>query len=140
MFRSSTGLRAPFALLLGCALLLRVLIPAGWMPAAGGGLRIELCADGGAMAGFEREAQRRFDQAVAGAAGHAGKSERSDDPRKDQPCAFSGLALAWTQPEAFGLLSPAPPPAAAPVPALVAAVGRGLAAPPPPSTGPPAFS
>lgn len=140
-FRSSTGLRAPFALLLGCALLLRVLVPAGWMPAAGGGFGIEMCADGGAVAGFAREAQRRFDQAVAGAAGHEGSGgERSDDPHKDQPCAFSGLALAWTQPDAFGLLPPAPAPATTPAPAPIASVGRGLAAPPPPSTGPPAFS
>ena len=139
MVRSSTGLSAPFALLLGCALLLRVLVPAGWMPAAGGGLRIALCADGGAMAGFAREAQLRFDQAVAGAAGHR-SGDRGDDPRKDQPCAFSGLALAWTQPDAFGLLPPAPAPATTPIRALVASVGQGLAAPPPPSTGPPAFA
>jgi hypothetical protein len=137
-FRSSPGLSAPFALLLGCALLLRVLVPAGWMPLPGGGFRIALCADGGAVAGFAREAQHRFDQAAAGAAGH--RSDRSDDPRKDQPCAFSGLALAWTQPDAFGLLPPAPAPAVPPLPARVASVGQGLAAPPPPSTGPPAFA
>ncbi len=138
--RRSTASRAPFALLLVCALLLRALIPAGWMPSADGGFRIELCADTGPDAAFEQAARQRFEQAVAGAAGHAGDDERGGDPRKDQPCAFAGLALAWTQPDAFALPAPPPAPAAAPAPALLAAIGQGLAAPPPPSTGPPALS
>jgi hypothetical protein len=134
----------PVGLLLGCALLMRVLVPAGWMPAAGQGLGIQICADGmdgAAAARFAADAQHRFDRALAGSAAGHDRDDGGDHRDKSQPCAFAGLALPWTGSEAPVLAAPLPPepvfalPAAAP-----ASIGRGLAAPPPPATGPPALS
>lgn len=122
-------------LLVASALLLRALVPAGWMPAPG--LAIQVCADGSSgvtAQGFAAEAQRVFDAALAG---HEGDRD-ADRPGKDQPCAFAGLAMAWTGadtpelPEPLLFLMDVVPAA----PAYVA-IGQGLAAPPPPATGPP---
>lgn len=128
-----TRLRAPLVLLLGCALLLRALIPAGWMPTQNG---VQLCIDyaDGAGARFQQEAQRLLDTALAGTAGH----KRGDESRRDLPCAFAGLAIADVPPAGIELAHVSLPAAPAPAPLLSAAIGRGLAAPPPPSTGPPA--
>lgn len=135
---------AQIVLLLGCALILRALVPAGWMPAAGHGFAIEICADGanGAEAlRFAEVARRQFQERLGPAAPHQrdGSGEQ-DHAGKDQPCTFAGLAMPWTGTEAPVINLPA---LAAPVlrsaPAAVA-IGRGLAAPPPPSTGPPLFA
>lgn len=131
---------SPVGLLLACALLLRALIPAGWMPAAGQGLTIEICADGagGADPAFAAAAQRQFREALGPAADRQGDGHGADHPGKSEPCAFAGLAFAWTGAGEGPML---PPPAAEdPAPRAVpqaVSVGRGLAAPPPPSTGPP---
>ncbi len=66
------------------------------------------------------------------------KAPVKHDGANDHPCAFAGLAQAFAaaDPVALPITLPAPvidPPL---VPASVA-VGRGLAAPPPPQTGPP---
>ncbi|WP_129791270.1 hypothetical protein [Sphingosinicella sp. CPCC 101087] len=127
----------PLLLLIGCALLLRGLIPAGWMPASSGdGFVLELCSGrmpGGAPEEL-RAARELLDAALAGAAEHRDKDEGS---AKDQPCTFAAFAPAWAGPAAFA--SPPPPPASTEAlpPALMGAVGRGLPAPPPPATGPP---
>ena len=128
-FRTNRG-GALALLLVACALLLRVAIPAGWMPATGhdGLLRITLCTGQGQMEAWVDGDGRIHDRKPA-------KSE----PKTDHPCAFAGLI--------------APALDAAPVaprlpftrgtgdaPAFAHAtvtVGRGLAAPPPPPTGPP---
>ena len=143
MLRSPTRLRTgPFAWLLVCALLLRALIPAGWMPAANGSFGLELCAgmgEDGAGARFRQEAQRVLDQALAGSAQHR-NGDRSDDSQKHQPCAFSGLAMAFAPPETAALTMPPAVGASLRPASFTAAPGRGLAAPPPPATGPPAFA
>lgn len=121
------GARVAFGLV-ALALLLRVMIPAGFMPAAGQGLAIELCTGMGAT------------PAWVDADGKVHKGRPDKGSAADHPCAFAG----------FGALIDLPAPVATPAPpfrlvvaALVArvaaaSVGQGLAAPPPPQTGPPA--
>lgn len=139
--RGSPYRNLPVGLLLGCALLLRAMIPAGWMPA--GGFGIDVCVDGtqdSESARFTAEAQRLFRQALAGTVPAHDRSDGKDGAGKSQPCAFAGLALPWIGAEAPRLIPPRPAPEIAPPGLAAVAVGRGLAAPPPPSTGPPAHA
>lgn len=110
--------------LLALALLLRLLVPQGWMPGEDG--RLVLCPQAGP---------------VAMAPMHHGHGKTPAPPAADHPCAFAALGLAAAPPPAVAatLLAPAqtPPP---PPPAHRASPNRGLAAPPPPATGPPAFA
>lgn len=129
------GVTRSFALgALMLVLLLRVLVPSGWMPVAtpNGGFAVTLCIDGGAVSAWI-DADGRLHR-TAKADGPA-----KDMPGKDAPCAFAaaGLpplpALAVELAARVALLVVAPS-----RPDSVVAVGRGLAAPPPPATGPPA--
>ncbi len=118
--------RALWALLFAGALLARLASPSGWMPVAdAAGMHLVPC-DGMAPA---------MPRAMAGMA-HHGHDHRS--PVADHPCAFAGLGLAMAEPLPPPRLLPPSPDQLAPrsVHAAVA-IGRGLAAPPPPSTGPP---
>jgi hypothetical protein len=120
----------PFALI-ACALLLRLVVPAGWMPTTGadGVVRIAMC---GGMemksVSIDRSGKSHKD---APAGGH-------HDP---QPCAFGALGLALDEAPALDLSLPTVGIAVA---LLVArqtlVIGHGLAAPPPPSTGPPSLT
>lgn len=109
------------------ALMLRVIVPQGWMPiATGTGWHIAPCSGTGPME-MAADHHRAGHQAPAHPDGDGGHG-----------CAFASLALALHEPP---LPSLAPPPPPAP---LIAArispavgIGRGLAAPPPPATGPP---
>ena len=126
--------RHALILAVGCALMLRILIPAGWMPIADAhGLRIVLCGGTGPV-----EAQ--VDHAAEGhhpAAHHKKSDDRTS--HTDQPCAFAGMALPWTGTDLAALPLPfALAALASPLAAELVAIGRGLAAPPPPPTGPPA--
>jgi hypothetical protein len=132
--RSERGIpRALFLAILAGALFLRLLVPQGWMSVAdGGGWRITICSGTGPV---NMAMPAGMSHAMKGM--HQGTSDR-DHGAADHPCAFANLALALDTPpvpvvdlpklsEAFGLsLIPAP-----------VAIGRGLAAPPPPATGPP---
>jgi hypothetical protein len=125
---STGGMRARGAVMLAAlAILLRVLIPAGWMPATGDGFAITLCTGSGVMTGW-------IDKD-----GSVHKGERDHGGKIDHPCAFAGLGAAFDLPT---LVPPALPPLAAATAIVGAAadlmIGRGLAAPPPPPTGPPA--
>ena len=115
--------------LLALALLVRALVPTGWMPVAtADGFGIVLCAG-----------QAPVPHAMAGM--HHGSGKQDGPAVPDHPCAFAGLGLAAdTAPPP--LVLPMRPVAvvAAAVPVLVVAVGQGLAAPPPPATGPPPFA
>jgi len=94
--KASAGARSAFALLLFCALLVRAAIPAGWMPVAGGGFQIEVCSgwmDNGAGAAFQREAQQRLDEALAGAGNQRDGGDQHDRSPDAQPCAFAGISL-----------------------------------------------
>ncbi|MDV3456822.1 hypothetical protein RZN05_07495 [Sphingomonas sp. HF-S4] len=117
-------------LFVGCALLLRVAVPAGWMPQVSGShVTLSWCADSG-FSGPSALAEAKA--LLADALG-----QPKHDKTKDQPCAFAMAAqpLAPADPVAL----PHPLPAAEPVrhARLEPAPGRGLAAPPPLATGPP---
>ena len=59
----------------------------------------------------------------------------------DHPCAFAGLGIADAPPPLLAVAAPAFTAPAVPTPDRVRLVpGRGLAAPPPPATGPPALA
>jgi hypothetical protein len=122
-------LAAIAGLLAWMALAMRVLVPAGFMPAATPlGPQIVICTGAGPIS-------------VADPAG-AAESPGDETPKKvDHPCAPAGFA-AEAMPETFAFASrsvevssAAAPPAR---PDLVP--GRGLAAPPPPATGPPSLT
>lgn len=114
-------------LLIALALMLRVLIPAGFMPATGQGVAIMLCTGMGATTVW------------VDANGDIHKQKPPADGQKDQPCAFAGFGAAFDLPGFAGNpIAPAFSTAAlAPAISVVVAIGQGLAAPPPPSTGPP---
>jgi hypothetical protein len=115
-------------LLVLTALVLRILIPAGFMPAIGSGSAITLCTGMGAVSAW------------VDAQGKVHKDKPVRDGAADHPCAFAVMAAAVDLP-AIGAL---PVLAGAMVSILMAprlagiVTGRGLAAPPPPPTGPPA--
>ncbi|MGN6123620.1 MAG: hypothetical protein ACTHOJ_11770 [Sphingomonas oligoaromativorans] len=119
--------------LLACALALRLLIPAGWMPVADAqGLHLVLCSGSGPM-------EMPSAHAMAGMKGmdHHG---HHDPSMPDHPCAFAGLGLALAEPLLPQLALPARVAAVRVDHAgETVAIGRGLAAPPPPATGPPAL-
>lgn len=70
--------------LIAAALLMKVFVPAGYMPVmAGGSIAIELCS------GFGPE---KMAMAMPGMGDHHGKGDRSD--RDDMPCGFAGHAPA----------------------------------------------
>jgi hypothetical protein len=119
--------------ILSLMLLARLLVPAGWMPALqADGIRLELCADSGpvspAMALALQDAERRL-------AGDDGDTHQQRGA--DESCAYA--ASAFTLPPLAEPLAWSPdrqPPQAT---LVLASIGQGLAAPPPPATGPPAL-
>lgn len=119
----------PFALL-ALALLVRVIVPAGWMPSASadGLFRITICNGMGAQTAYV-DRDGKLHKEVPGGSHH--------DP---QPCGFGALAQALDAPAVAVL---AWPPAVVGIVAHAAhdavTIGHGLAAPPPPSTGPPSL-
>lgn len=158
--RAPRGASALLSLLLGIAFLSKALVPAGWMPAFDeSGIRLVVC---GGWAPAPEPAPRAILSHHSADAGHGahhlatpahdqhadashvgdqgrrgGHDEKSDHDRQ-QPCTFAAAALPWLggsdraadfEPLRQVALAPAFPPAVA--------VGRGLAAPPPPATGPP---
>jgi hypothetical protein len=114
--------------LLALALAVRVLVPAGWMPAEGQGLAITICSGNGA------------ETAWVDAEGKIHKHDPAQDSMADHPCAFAGMGAPMLGGDVL------PPPLALPAPRdeiaslslAPATIGQGLAAPPPPATGPPA--
>jgi hypothetical protein len=128
-----TGWQRLALLLVGCALLLRIAVPAGWMPQVGAGqVTLSWCADSGYSGPAALSEAKAL---LAKAIGKPAPAEHQKSP--DQPCAFAMAAqpLAAVDP----IVLPLPLPRTAPVQhaRLEAAPGRGLAAPPPLATGPP---
>jgi hypothetical protein len=117
----SGALRGVLLTLAVMALVMRVAVPQGFMtaPTVQGGLELVICTGHGPL--------------------KTGPSAPAEKPRPEAACAFAGHG-AGTAPEPLATVetiafaSPAEP--ARLVPADVAP-GRGLAAPPPPSLGPP---
>ena len=108
--------------LVAMAVLVRALVPAGYMAAPDMGPGFIICTG-----------------QAASPAEHGGKP--AGDVRKaDSVCAYAGAHVALEQPLAAPLAGPAVAFSRASTPdRLRTAPGRGLAAPPPPSTGPPAL-
>lgn len=132
--RHLSPLRARLLLaLFACAMLARALVPTGWMPIADAqGFRIVPCSGTGPVVAAPMA------HAMAGM--HHGKDADHGSSGADHPCAFAGVTPAIDAPM---LAAPSPlvvrRAGATPTRTLVS-VGRGLAAPPPPQTGPPAFA
>lgn len=121
------GHRAWAALIVALALFVRALVPAGYMAAGEGrSITVTLCAD---ASGTPRQI------AVPLGAQHDAGKEGAD---KHQPCAFAAMAAALDTPPTIVAPLPHQPAAAPPYAAQLVGVGRGLAAPPPYQTGPPA--
>lgn len=109
------------------ALALRILIPAGFMPGTSLTQPIVLCPDQGPMPSMSAHHGHHEDPAGA------------PHGKRDHPCAFAGLGAPPIL-SGPGALPPAPtvaPDTQTPPPPHTAAPGRGMAAPPPPSHGPP---
>lgn len=119
--------------LLFCALLLRALIPAGFMigTAASGAPALVICP------GVEEA------PAVHHMAMHGQMPAHHHDPatHHEAPCPFGALAAPALPPEPPVVALPATPSVqVAPLVPLHTAQVPSLAAPPPPATGPPAFA
>lgn len=109
------------------ALALRLVVPSGWMPAVGaGGIKITICSGAGIV------------DATIGADGKIHKSSPVNGAAKDSPCAFAGVSAADVSPELLLLGWSSLAPAAVALIRYIA-IGQGLAALPPPSTGPPSL-
>jgi hypothetical protein len=129
MFKSMRSSGSTWALpLILCALLVRMTVPAGWMPSVDGAgiTHISLCTGAGTQ------------EAWIDSKGVIHKSDPAPTQHSDHPCVFSGLSAALDAPT----LTTIDPPVSVAIVATtlaraVASVGRGLAAPPPPATGPP---
>ena len=124
--------RFGWLLLIVAALLARSIAPEGWMPVvnAAGGIEITICNGTGPD-----------DRMVIAPDGKLHRKAPANNQQGDHPCAFAGV----------GMASPPTPIAAVSAPAFFVSIvpalgherivpGRGLAAPPPPQTGPPALA
>lgn len=139
-------LQGLWLVLLGLGLLARALVPAGWMPIADAqGIRLILCS------GWQEVAPPPSHDSGHNGSGHghhmapshgSGHDTGEQGKKADHgaPCTFAASALNVPIPQQPAVLL------AAPVITYLAAayslvrVGQGLAAPPPPSTGPPSLS
>lgn len=138
--QSPTQKRCIVLLLSAITLMLTNVVPTGWMPARGvhGEFVVRICSQGlteAQRSRFEALAQARVDHAMHGADHDSG----DDHQAASDPCPYGVVANALAVP-------PASPPMAGPVEGIEAdlpllasnvGIGMGLAAPPPPSTGPP---
>lgn len=122
--------------LLVCVLVGRGISPDGWMPGktAAGAFAIVAC-DG--MQPAEPMPMAMGMAMDHGVAHHAPDKSQSIG----HPCAFAGIGLADAPPPPLAIAAPLAP-YTTPAPLVAAAIvpGRGLAAPPPPATGPPALA
>lgn len=127
LFRSLRAWLGHGALL---AFMLAALVPAGFMPvvsARTGDLSIILCTGSGAVA-------------VSADALAGDDTKAPAAPAHDLPCIFAALAAPLLAPSLIALPLLLPLPRAVPLPQVQPVrAGRGLPAPPPPATGPPAF-
>jgi hypothetical protein len=116
--------------LLALTLAVRVIIPTGFMPTAGddGMIRISLCSGMGPQTAW-------LDKG-----GHLHKEAPSKGQHDPQPCGFGVLAMGGVAADPSALEQIVHFDNSEPAQSTYAvAIGRGLAAPPPPSTGPPSL-
>ena len=131
-FRVGGGWRWSSMWLLALALAVRIATPAGWMfaPSDGHGLpQLVICTGHGP-------------EPLAPAVGKSGQPANAPDKSSDHPCVFAGHG-APTPPALIAATVPAPVVTSvglSPTRLADQRPGRGLAAPPPPSQGPPTAS
>lgn len=117
-------------------MLLRLLVPAGFMIGAGaaGAPALILC-DGYAQA----RSAAPMPPAHAMHAAHAAHQAPGHDPlhHREAPCPYAAVAAPVLPPLPPAVTPPAPAPIAVPVPVLLARTVAGAAASLPPATGPP---
>jgi len=147
------GFGPVWLVLLGLTLLGRALVPAGWMPVADAqGIRLTLCSgwtEPSATAAASDSHQQHAD-ILASTEPHRAQNHvagtRHDDHRKHQqekktdhtaPCTFAAQPLAGPPPLQPEIIALPPVLSSLPLATAPVSVGQGLAAPPPPSTGPP---
>lgn len=123
----SVPLRSFAAFLLVAVLATRMLVPAGWMPSTEKAFAITVCT------GIDTQTIWL---------GTDGKTHKQDPTKTDsadhQPCTFAGGSFMHLPSE--GIATPQIAPAESGAPSFQTdsvTIGQGLAAPPPPSTGPP---
>ena len=133
------GARAMLAFVLLLALAVRTAVPAGWMPAFGErGFTLAPCSSWAPAA--DERAPPEAAHGTHGDHGTPASEDMPEQPKHDsngQPCAFAALGLDLAKPDAEAILAIASHPGVDPAQDITVAIGRGLAAPPPPSTGPP---
>lgn len=117
------------------ALTIRVLVPGGYMigpSVPGAGVPIILCTAQGAETVLLGQESRPADAA------QGSQGDHSDPQGPDHPCAFAGVAAGFAPDAPLVVDVVAWGPEGAPLAfPTEARPGRGLAAPPPPQTGPP---
>jgi hypothetical protein len=117
------GVRRFAVLLVVLALVVRLAVPTGWMPGEKS-FQLTLCT------GFDTETVWMDSE------GRLHK-QKPHSEGEQKPCAFGG-ALAFAGPADFATMpEPLLPVEAARLSAAHVSIGQGLAAPPPPQTGPP---
>jgi len=127
--------RGVAVMLVACALMMRMLVPSGFMlaPGANGLPTVIVCPGQGLAAPMAMPG-------MPGMAGHDMHHQGGEqhDKNADHPCAFAAAGAAVDLVASLHPIAPAPMAAFAP-PLFHAFVrpGLGLAAPPPPKTGPP---
>ena len=135
-------------LLLGLALLSKLLVPAGWMPSfQNGHVQLVLCSGwapapvAGPTAGHDSvHSAHGHDahQASASQGGHDHRDQNQSEHDNHKPCTFAAGAMAgMAAGDTADPLQPAALLAGVLPRPFAVAIGRGLAAPPPPATGPP---
>jgi len=142
-FTSGTMRRGGMVLLL-LALVTRAMVPAGWMPSTAS-FGLMLCNGAAAMPSFAEITRQRSDGvpfeialARAAIARAEGKTPAQPAPEEPHPCPFAAIAAVLPAPTLDPIILPTGGlNDASVVTSSVVAVGRGLAAPPPPATGPP---
>jgi len=126
--------RAAVLAVLALALLTRLAVPAGWMPVTDAhGARLTICTGMGAIDVPEHAMPKMTGMH------HAPGDQKQD--HGDHVCPFTGVAMALAAPILPALAVP-------PITVTettsrqhsAVSVGRGLAAPPPPATGPPSLT
>ncbi len=118
------------------ALLARLAVPAGWMPVSdANGVRLTICTGTGALDAPDAT----MAAAMPGMRHMAGDQGRHDNGHGDDHiCPYTSAALALTQPTLPDVgLAPFVTHVSAVSRVITVSVGHGLAAPPPPATGPP---
>ncbi|MGI4880998.1 MAG: hypothetical protein ACRYG4_26355 [Janthinobacterium lividum] len=120
--------RALVLVLFACALLVRLAVPTGWMPMVDAtGFHVTICTGMGPV-----------DAALAATSHDSHPAPAAPDHAAgDHACPFAALGIATAPPLDLLPVLPATVVVAIGTAAAAVAVGRGLAAPPPPSTGPP---